>query len=61
MDLAEQEYEDIARQIAQRIMGSADGRLPYDWKIGEGSSKLNGTPMYLPKTNCSRCRIKASI
>ena len=48
MDLAEQEYEDIARQIAQRIKGSPDGRLPYDWKIGEGSSKLNGTPMRGP-------------
>ena len=50
MDLAEQEYEDIARQIAQRIMGSPDGRLPYDWKIGDGSStgKLNGTPMRGP-------------
>jgi hypothetical protein len=44
------EYEDIARQIAQRIKGSPDGRLPYDWKIGEGSSKnkLNGTPMRGP-------------
>jgi hypothetical protein len=36
MDFADQEYEDIARQIAQRIKGSPDGRLPYDWKIGEG-------------------------
>ena len=44
------EYEDIARQIAQRIKGSPDGRLPYDWKIGEGSGpgKLNGTPMRGP-------------
>ncbi len=44
LDLAEQEYIDIARQIAQRINTSPDGRLPYDWKIGEGSSsnKLNG-------------------
>jgi len=48
MDFADQEYEDIARQIAQRIKGSPDGRLPYDWKIGEGSSKLNGTPMKGP-------------
>jgi hypothetical protein len=48
MDFADQEYEDIARQIAQRIKGSPDGRLPYDWKIGEGSSKLNGTPMRGP-------------
>ena len=37
-------YERIAEQIAQRIQGTPDGRLPYDWKIGEGSStnKLNG-------------------
>jgi len=48
--LDDMEYEDIARQIAQRIKGSPDGRLPYDWKIGEGSSnnKLNGTPMRGP-------------
>jgi hypothetical protein len=48
MDFAEQEYEDLAKQIAQRIKGSPDGRLPYDWKMGEGSSKLNGTPMRGP-------------
>jgi hypothetical protein len=50
LDLEDMEYEDIARQIAQRIKGSPDGRLPYDWKIGEGSSgnKLNGTPMRGP-------------
>lgn len=48
--LEDQEYEDIARQIAQRIKGSPDGRLPYDWKIGEGSkpSKLNGTSLRGP-------------
>ena len=50
LDIEDIEYEDIARQIAQRIKGSPDGRLPYDWKIGEGSSnnKLNGTPMRGP-------------
>lgn len=50
MDLAKQEYIDIARQIAQRIKGSPDGRLPYDWKIGDGSSsnKLNGTALRGP-------------
>ena len=50
MDLAKQDYIDIARQIAQRIKGSPDGRLPYDWKIGDGSAsgKLNGTPMRGP-------------
>lgn len=43
-DLADEDYERIAEQIAQRITGTPDGRLPYDWKIGEGStnSKLNG-------------------
>ena len=50
LDIEDMEYEDIARQIAQRIKGSPDGRLPYDWKIGEGSGpgKLNGTPMRGP-------------
>ena len=43
-DLTDQDYERIAEQIAQRIQGTPDGRLPYDWKVGEGSStnKLNG-------------------
>ena len=50
LDLEGQEYINIARQIAQRIMGSPDGRLPYDWKIGEGSAsgKLNGTSLRGP-------------
>ncbi len=34
-----QDYDELARQIAQRIMGTPDGRLPYDWKIGEGSQR----------------------
>lgn len=37
-ELEDFDYEDIARQIAQRIMGTPDGKLPYDWKIGEDSS-----------------------
>lgn len=43
-DLSDEDYERIAEQIAQRIQGTPDGRLPYDWKVGEGSStnKLNG-------------------
>ena len=50
LDLEDQEYEDIARQIAQRIKGSPDGRLPYDWKIGEGSkaNDLSGTKLRGP-------------
>lgn len=44
-ELEDFDYEDIARQIAQRIMGTPDGKLPYDWKMGEGSSSggLKGT------------------
>jgi hypothetical protein len=43
-ELEDFDYEDIARQIAQRIMGTPDGKLPYDWKMGEGSKSggLNG-------------------
>jgi len=40
-DLTDQDYERIAEQIAQRITGTPDGRLPYDWKIGEGSTNNN--------------------
>ena len=44
-DLTDDDYQRIAEQIAQRIQGTPDGRLPYDWKIGEGSANnnLNGT------------------
>lgn len=38
-DFEPQDYNELARQIAQRIMGTPDGRLPYDWKIGEGSQR----------------------
>ena len=53
LDLEEQDFEDIARQIAQRIMGTPDGRLPYDWKIGEGttmggSNAVSGTALKGP-------------
>lgn len=33
-DLEFQELEDLAGQIAERIMGTPDGRLPYDMDIG---------------------------
>lgn len=36
-DLAFEDYEDIAGQIAVKIQGTPDGRLPYDWQIGNGS------------------------
>lgn len=31
-------YRDLAAEIAIRITGTPDGRLPYDWKIGTGSA-----------------------
>ena len=37
MDFERQDYEFLAQEIAQRIQGSPDGRLPYDWKLGSGS------------------------
>jgi hypothetical protein len=37
MDFERQDYEALAEEIAQRIQGSPDGRLPYDWKLGAGS------------------------
>ena len=37
MDFERQDYEALAEEIAQRIQGSPDGRLPYDWKLGGGS------------------------
>tara|TARA_B110000879_G_scaffold107578_1_gene144598 strand:- start:12363 stop:15395 length:3033 start_codon:yes stop_codon:yes gene_type:complete len=36
-DLEAQDYASIAEEIAQRIIGSPDGRLPYDWTLGKGS------------------------
>lgn len=50
LDLEPQEYDDIARQIAQRISGTPDGRLPYDFKLGEGSKghAINGTKVKGP-------------
>jgi len=36
-DFERQDYEYLAQEIAQRIQGSPDGRLPYDWKLGDGS------------------------
>ena len=43
-----QDYDDLASQIGQRITQAPDGRLPYDWQLGQGSKrqsnfkKLNG-------------------
>lgn len=53
LDLEKQDYDDVARQISQRIRGTPDGRLPYDWKLGEGSSGFNtaGTKLRGPLKN----------
>tara|TARA_R110000772_G_scaffold24711_2_gene64929 strand:- start:667 stop:5916 length:5250 start_codon:yes stop_codon:yes gene_type:complete len=55
LDLDVDNYEDIARQIARRIQSSPDGRLPYDWKMGDGSDKGNrkvgGTSLRGPLRN----------
>lgn len=53
LDLEKQDYEDVARQISQRIRGTPDGRLPYDWKLGDGSSGFNtaGTKLRGPLRN----------
>lgn len=38
-ELSQVELEDLAREIATRITGTPDGRLPYDYKIGENLNK----------------------
>ena len=45
--LDNEEYDFAAREIALRISGTPDGRLPYDWKIGEGSKNfgVSGTKL----------------
>lgn len=53
LDLEKQDFEDIARQIAMRISATPDGRLPYDWKLGE-SSKSNVAPTSLKGAMKSR-------
>ena len=36
------DYDELAQEIASRIKGTPDGRLPYDYKIGENTSKQPG-------------------
>ena len=36
-DFEPEDYSNIAKQIATRITGTPDGRLPYDWKMGDGA------------------------
>ncbi len=42
-DLTDEELKDLAREIATRITSTPDGRLPYDYKIGENTNKSKGT------------------
>ena len=42
------DYDYLASEIASRILESPAGRLPYDWKIGEGSSITAGKSETLP-------------
>ena len=53
MDFERQDYESLSEEIAQRIQGSPDGRLPYDWKLGSGSSSrgISGTALRGPLRN----------
>lgn len=44
MDLGD--AQDLASEIAERIMGSPDGRIPYDYKIGDNVTKA-GAPSKL--------------
>jgi len=41
LDLEELDYRNTAEQIADRIIGTPDGKLPYDFKL-DGSSKSAG-------------------
>lgn len=41
-DLDLESAEDLAREIAGRIIGTPDGRLPYSYQIAENSSKGSG-------------------
>ena len=57
LDMENQDYRQIAGEIATRIQGSPDGRLPYDWKLGDGkkeginSKGIAGTSLRGPLRN----------
>jgi len=57
LDMEDQDYRQIAGEIATRIQGSPDGRLPYDWKLGDGkkeginSKGIAGTSLRGPLRN----------
>ena len=40
-ELKLEDYDLISQQIAQRIIGSPDGRLPYDWQMGSTNKGRN--------------------
>ena len=40
-ELELEDYDLISQQIAQRIIGSPDGRLPYDWHMGSTNKGRN--------------------
>ena len=40
-ELELEDYDLISQQIAQRIIGSPDGRLPYDWQMGSTNKGRN--------------------
>tara|TARA_R100001440_G_scaffold46306_1_gene66087 strand:+ start:8249 stop:11299 length:3051 start_codon:yes stop_codon:yes gene_type:complete len=40
-ELEAEDYDLISQQIAQRIIGSPDGRLPYDWQMGSTNEARN--------------------
>ena len=41
----EQDYEDLAEQIANRILGTSDGVLPYDWQLGMSTKNTYLQPL----------------
>ena len=44
------EFEDLARQIGQRLRTVRDGMLPYDYTIGEEISRMTGVSAGVKKT-----------
>jgi hypothetical protein len=41
----EQDYNDLAEQIANRILGTSDGVLPYDWQLGMSTKNTYLEPL----------------
>lgn len=41
----EQDYDDLAEQIANRILGTSDGVLPYDWQLGMSTKNTYLQPL----------------